>query len=250
MAASISAWVGARRLHVQDAHDIVDVTAADREAGVTAFGNFPHDGLDRVFDRQPDGVGAGHHDGAHVAVGQAQNAVDHVALGMLENTGLGAFGNKRLHFLFRNRRFFARLDPEELQERFGRQAQEPDDRGCNHRKNRHRTRDEARNGFRVIERDALGDQFAYDQRQIGGDRNDDREGNRECAFFDEGDFAQHVCKRICECRAAVRTGDDAYERDSDLDGGQEARRVFGELECSAGAFAAVLGHLLEPDLAG
>jgi hypothetical protein len=77
---------------VQDAHDIIEAVAIDRDAGVPAARDLVDERLARHPRRHGDQLRPRHHHLPRRQVGEAEDAVQHLFLALLEHAGFLAGG--------------------------------------------------------------------------------------------------------------------------------------------------------------
>ena len=90
-------------LGVDDAGQLVEALAPGRVARVAALGDLAADRLGRIVEVDPHHLHARRHHASDRAVGEAQHAVDHVALGDMEDAGARALRDQPLHLLLGHR---------------------------------------------------------------------------------------------------------------------------------------------------
>ncbi len=93
----------------------------------------------------------------------------------MEHAGVGALFDEVGDLLLRGRGLHVLAEPEDFQHRIGGEGEEPDDGGGEHGQTGHRFGDEHGPALGIAQRDALGHEFADDEREIGDDRHDKAE---------------------------------------------------------------------------
>ena len=184
-----------------DAQQLVELAAADRVARVAAGAHRVPDRLAVVGRVEPDDVAARHHDAAHRAVRQAQDALDHLVLGGVEDAGVRAFRDHRADFLLADRRVVFFGSPSSAHDELGHVPQHPDQRRAQERERFHRPRERRGDFLGVGQRPALGHQLADHDGQEGDADHDDAVGRRVEVLRDRREAASKPAQPGGERRA-------------------------------------------------
>ena len=195
--------------------------------------------LRREVDRERDHLGPRHHDVGDFLVREVEDLVEHLLLLAFELSRLGGAGKEHLQLGLGVRGaavLTRRLETQDAQRKVGRFLQDPDQRLEDDEEPGHRGRHDERDGLRVAERHALRDQLADHDVQV----RDDQEG--EAIRDDRGrDRVEHPR----EDRLADGTDTQARDRDAELHGRDESRRVRGDAQDDAGPTASLVAELGE-----
>ncbi len=231
-------------LGVDDALDLVEALPARRIARMAAFGDLLADGLGRVVEVDPVHFDTRRHHAPDRAVGKAQHALDHVALGHVEHAGLRALRDHALHLLLRHRALALLRDAQEAGKRPGGNAEEPHDGGAGDGEPRHDRGNGGGDALGIVEGDALWHQLADDEREIGDGDHD--QGERDGIGVGAERLLPHQAQRLGQRGAGKGAGEDADQSDADLHGGEKTRRLFEQLQRRARAGHVLVRHLLQP----
>ncbi|KAG1444500.1 hypothetical protein G6F57_017801 [Rhizopus arrhizus] len=197
---------------------------------------------------EPGNAVARGHQAVGGAVAQAHDTVHHVALVGIDHAGLMAFGHQHADLFFGHRGDFILAQAEQPQHQLGGPGQQPHEGKGQFGQPAHRHRHQAGNGLRTGQRQALGNQFAEDQ----GDEGDQADRQRSADVASVGK-ARHQAldpagEGLAQRFTAEVAGQHADHGDADLHGGQEALRLFRQLQCLGGPLGGG-GHLLQAALA-
>ena len=99
-------------------------------------------------------------------------------------------------------------------------------------------------------RGGFGHQLAYDERQVGDDDHRSGHGQLGGVGLGAGDEAEQRLNVVGNVGATVGTGDDAYQRDAYLDGGQVFFGVFQLLQHRLGSLVAFADEGFQPGFVG
>src|SRR5687767_6583924 len=130
-----------------DADQLVELSAAYGVARVAAGAyGVPHR-LAIVGGIEPDDVAAWNHDAAHRAVRQAQDALDHLVLGHVEDAGVGRLGDHGTDLLLAHGAVRRRAYAEGARDQLGRALQHPDEGLAEDRERLHERREARASGL-------------------------------------------------------------------------------------------------------
>lgn len=227
----------------------VGAAIGDGQTGIGAGENACPDGLRIIGEIDPGHVGARSHDAAHQTVAEAQDPGDHRPLVALDDArGLG-LGHETTDLLLGHRARAFCLLADQPEHRPRRSVEEPHGRQSRARDHPHAGRHHAGDPFGVAQGEVLGDQFADDHRQVGDHA--DHQGVAQCVgpALAQAQIDQNQGEAVAQSRARDHAGEDADQRDADLNGGQKPPRLLGQREGGLRAGAALLGQGAQPALA-
>ena len=219
-------------LLVNHAQRIIDVALArHHDSRIGAGANLFTQHLFGVVQGDPEHVVAGGHRHPHRTVAQAQDFLDHHLLFGLDQAGRGAFGQDGRHLFLGHVRAIAILDAQQLENAGGGGGQQQDERLQHDRQLGDRPGHLGRHRLGEDQRQALGHQFADDQRDIG-DAHDHHGGREEFGVLRqrrEGDF-QNAIQLARDGRLTIGARQNADQGDAHLDRGQELSRFFRQFQ--------------------
>ena len=232
-------------LDVRDAHHVVGVFAIHRHARETRTAHELHDLVHRVGVLGHLHVNARHHDLARNCVAQVENLVNH-ALFLVEQ---GVLLRDHVFDLFLRDvlAVVGALDAQKRADAVRACLREPHEGLRQLAERTDGPRNRLGHALSVRKTDALGHELADHDGKIRDDeRDDDRRGHRRyCGKGRDTERFHPRGKRLGKRVGRDGCGEEANERDGDLDGGQEVRGVGCEVECARGTFVALLGVMLE-----
>ncbi|MNE53699.1 hypothetical protein D3C80_1484390 [compost metagenome] len=173
------------------------------------------------------------HGHAHGAVAQTQDLLDHLLLFRLNQTRRGAFGQNALDLFLSDVRTVAVLDAHDLEDARGRGRQQQDEGLHRQGHGRDRRRHFRGDGLGEDQGQALGHQFADDQRDIG-DQHDHQGRRGDLGIGGEGREAgfQDAIQLARDGRLTIGARQNADQGDADLNRRQELCRLLRQLEGS------------------
>ena len=133
------------------------------------------DDVVRIVLVDEDDFRARSHQVAHGQLIEIERAVDDVALDLVERAGAEALLHQTAHLILGDGRVGPGFHSEQPQQHLGGLAEKRDERRGEHREPVHEFRHAERDAFRIAQADALGHQFADDERQIGDGDHDQAE---------------------------------------------------------------------------
>ncbi len=245
-----------RRDDVLDMHHAVnrvEILLVDGEAGVGARRHLRRDIGDARLHLDADDLRARHHHLLRLLVREGEDAVDQFALAPFERPGLLALAHEDAQFLLGIRAALARIgEAEATEQEIGAVIEHRDQRPENDEEDADRADDQERHPLRVLDGDALRQQFAHQHRHVGDEqegedhrddvRRDDRQIGREPG---EGGFDQFRDDRLAEI-AEGEPGDG----DADLGGGDVRVEVVQRALHPSRAAIPLGGKLFDPTAAG
>ena len=140
---------------------------------------------------------------------------------------------------------FDLVEPQQAQDEVGGDAQQPDQRRAHGGDDAHGPGDHGGDPLGIDQSDPLRHQFADDQRQVRDGHDHDGDGNAVGIGFDRREPAKLDRQIAGEGGAAIGAGQNADQRDADLDGGQELAWIFHEADGGPGAAVSLVRHLLK-----
>ena len=218
--------------HVQDADDLVERAAVHRVARVGRFHHRFERLLRRKVDRERHHLGPRHHHVGSLLVPEIEDLGDHLLLLLLDlAVPLRAVEeHPQLHLRVDVPVGPGRLHPHRPQDQLGGSLEDPDQRPEQQEEAAHRGRDREGHPLRVLERHALRDELADDHVE----ERDDQEGEE-----DREDRRDPGIEEILEDGLAQSADSQRGERDAQLHGGDEARRLRRDRENRARAAVAL-----------
>ena len=219
-------------LLVHQAQRVIDVVLARHDdARIGAGADFLAHHLLGVVQSDPEHLVARRHGHPHRTVAQAHDLLDHLLLFRFDQAGRGALGQNGRHLFLGHVRSVAILDAQQLQNARGRGGQQQDEGLQHDRQRRDGLGHLGRHRLGEDQRQALGHQFADDQRDIGDahDHHGGREEFRVLRQRREGDF-QNAIQLARDGRLTIGARQNADQGDAHLDRGQELSRFFRQLQ--------------------
>ena len=138
---------------------------------------------------------------------------------------------------------------QQAEDECARAVEQPDERGRCLGKPDHRQRHCRGNRFGCAQGELFGDKLADDQRQKRRDTNDDRKAKRFSGFGFDAQLRDTFAGRSAEAGPRIGAGDNADQRNADLDRGQKAPGVCSKFDGNACAGFAAPRHCFEPRFA-
>ena len=215
------------------ADEAVEAAPAD---GIALMRDLEHP-LEGIIRRElrvePGDVGRRDHDVARLAVGEAEDVVQHLLLGARDDPGALGLVDERAQLVGRPdgvpRDHVA--DAQRTQEQRGGALQHPDGGPQHDGDHLDRPGDERRERLRHMKGQRLGDELAEHHRQV----RDDAEGEREIR-----PGGQQIAEQSAHERLGEGADEDADRRDPDLDGGDDPHGVVHQAQGGARARTAGL----------
>src|SRR5262245_42771826 len=158
-----------------------------------------------VIDVEPDHVAPRPHQRAHGTIAKFEDAFDDVMLRLFEHTRFGTLLHHDLDFFLCDRRFFRWFQVYRLQNEAGRSADQAHNRSGETRQKIHQTRHRGRDSFRIVQRQALWDEFAEDEGEISHQKDDNRKRYGFTVGRNAGDLAQLGNEATCKRPLSIRT---------------------------------------------
>ena len=236
------------RLH--DADHRIDRSFCHRKAAVR---HAEQGGADTVLlqtDIDPFDIGARRHHLAHRAVGEPHHAGNDRTFMLLDHAGLACLGDDQVQFFRRYVILGLALQAHQLEQQGTRRIEQPAERRGAPGEPVHRWGHEYGDRLGRTQGDLLGHQFTDDQREIGGDADDQRKADRAGRFLRKTKPAQPRRDGRTQAGARISTCQNTDQRDADLNRGQEFARVGGKNDRRARAALAGARHRLQPRLPG
>jgi hypothetical protein len=178
---------------------------------------------------------------------EAEHGDGELLLRLVDDSGLGALLQQEADLLVGDLVAGWRTGAQEPEYRLGGNAEHRHHRRREPREQAHGLRYPARHSLGVLQREPLRDELSDDERQVG-----DCEHYRGDAGGLGGPAAQpFALQPVPDGRAAWRhkgAGEDADGGDADLDRGEEAVRLPGQLQSGRRPCIALVGELLQPQL--
>ena len=216
------------------ADEIIQRAPADGQSIVVKGYQFLHHRFFRVFDIDPIDLGPVGHDITDVHVGQAEDAVYQFRFFFFKGPQFDALFQEQFDFIFRNGQDFRFIDAHDLRDHCRRPGQDPYDRCTEDGKVEHRPGQEAGDFFRLVDGDALGHDFAEDNRQIGDEGDDTRQADRIGIIFQSRNLGDVFRQGSGHFRAPVDTGEQADQGNAELDHGKHLIRIFTKFQDNSG----------------
>ncbi len=241
--------VGKQVLGVEDADDVVEVLLVDRDARVPGLHDHAEHLVDRVahLDRlDPD---ARHHHLVHLGLGQLDDPVDHLLLVLFDASLLAPRLDEHLQLLGRQVAGLGPiLAPQGAHQDVRDGRYEPHNRAQRTIEPADRARHEEGEAVREGERQRLRHQLADDDRRQCDEQRHDHEADLVGGILDEGqrDQLDHPGEAAGERHGAKGGGEEAEEGERDLDRGQEAARVLGQVLGHSCRAVPLADQLVEP----
>ena len=224
---------------MENADDVVERLAVDREARVRRVEHGRERFLRRHLDRDRDDVGLRDHHVGDVLVPEVEDALDQLALAVLDLALRGRAGEEHPQLGLRMDVALGagRMEAERVEGPVGRRPQQPDDRAEDDEEAAHRPRDPERRSLRMPERRALRHELAEDDVEEREDPvgEDDRERRRH-----------PLVELLRQRRLAERSDSERGERDAELHRGNEPPRIRRDAQDAARAPVALVLQLDDP----
>ena len=154
------------------ADQFFDRARADWQAGVRRGDEPFANGIGISVGVDPVDFGARRHDFTHRPVGEADDARDDGALAFLDDARATGFGDDEVQFLRRHLILAFAVEAERGKDQRAGAIEQPDEGRGQPGDPLHRDGGKRSDGFGRAQGELFGHQFADDQRQIGGQRND------------------------------------------------------------------------------
>ncbi len=202
--------------------------------------------VERTLQVEVDDVGARDHQRAEQAFVEAEDVAHHLVFLALDHASLGAFFQQGADFLFGEDRGGLLAFAHHPQQAVGGQRQQHDEGAGQPRQQADRARYRTCDALRMELRQALGNQFADDDRDIGDD------DHHQCGGADEADVLvqpqrlQPDDQRCGESGLADDAAEDADRGDADLHRRQVARRRVAEFDGDRRGLVAFVGQASQP----
>jgi len=149
---------------------------------------------------------------------------------------------KRAHIVLRDPLLRRLRAAEQAEDQIGRGVEQPADRRRGTRDDGHGRCHGAGQRLGMAERQALGRQLAHHDREIGNERDDEAEAERLRHPSWHTEAHQPSAEAAAEGRTGEGAGEDANQRDANLDRREEAPRILGKRQRGGRAGVARLGH--------
>jgi hypothetical protein len=205
---------------VQHADDVVDVRTVHRQTRVPAARDLRDDVAQRRMGGDGDELGARHHHLPGGQIGEAEDAVEHLLLLLLEHAGFLARGHQHLQLFFgvHHRAVVGAFQAERGDDRVSGAVDEADERPQRAHEQLERAHDPHRRRLGSLERDPFRRQLAEDDLDGGDDGECD--GDRDRVRSGGGDVRRHELERRLDHRRQRRLADpsepEARHRDAEL----------------------------------
>ena len=236
-------------LHAHHADDIVARALIDREMRVPAACNTAPIFLIRIVEREPDHARARGHEIAGRLFIQFKNAFDHVLFGLLENTGAQPLIDENPHLLFGHDGLLRLANAKGSHEEIAGDIKQIHQRGKKLRQTVHRAGERGGDALRVVQRDALRNKFANDNRKVGDGSNHDRQRDGFGVVLQRRNFRERSGQPVGDIRTTERTGQHSHKGNAHLHSGEKFSRRIGEGERKFRPVGAILRHAFQASLA-